>query len=156
MQRFMMFDTLKAIVVSSKSPFILKRAYLKCLFESYVNKVINFHENCGINIRDIINSLICLNSHRMQVYELEKEGCNETISNEELNDILRHEIVQVLRISLSYRYIEGLVRPKKEGMSKLPQFRNTTRESVKKSKYLYFRNMQAYKQVVWFDEVQTH
>lgn len=49
------------------------------------------------------------------MYDLEKEGSNETISNIELNDILTSEMIPVLKLTMSYKYLEGLIRNKEEG-----------------------------------------
>lgn len=88
-QRLILFDTLKNTVVSHASPFILKRTYLRCLFEIYINKV---HD------------------------PLSKQS-NETISLNDVSEILSREIIPQLDTKNIYVYMEGLVRISKSETS---------------------------------------
>ncbi|KAL4442528.1 hypothetical protein ABPG74_006930 [Tetrahymena malaccensis] len=119
-QRFVMFDTLKAIIVSQYSPFMLKRAYIKCLFEAYVNKV----------------------------YDIEKDSSNETISNIELNDILTSEIIPILSVTTSYRYLQGLIIHNEEKGQEMKGLR----DNVTRNKYKIFKSNKDYEKAIWADD----
>ncbi|EAR93160.2 cation channel family protein (macronuclear) [Tetrahymena thermophila SB210] len=119
-QRFVMFDTLKAIIVSQYSPFMLKRAYLKCLFEAYVNKV----------------------------YDIEKDSSNETISNIELNDILTSEIIPILSVTTSYKYLQGLIIHNEEKGQEVKGLR----DNVTRNKYKIFKSNKDYEKAIWADD----
>jgi hypothetical protein len=64
-QRIILFDSLKNGLVEANSPFMLKRAYLKAIFEIYTNRVI----------------------------DKENENYNEIIGIQEISEILSKEII---------------------------------------------------------------
>ncbi len=71
--------------MSYHAPFTLKRAYMRCLFEVYVNREID--RESGDN--------------------------NEVISSQEISEVLSKEIIPQLDPKNIYTYLEGLVRVQK-------------------------------------------
>lgn len=43
---------------------------------------------------------------------MEQYGSNEIVSNLELIDILTSEMIPILKLTTSYKYLEGLIRSK--------------------------------------------
>jgi predicted site-specific integrase-resolvase len=64
-----MFESIKNAICSKDAPYMLKRAYIKVLFEAYINK------KCD---------LITINGN---------EESNETIVSDEISEILSNEII---------------------------------------------------------------
>ena len=58
-QRIILVDSLKNCIISPKSPYMLKSAYIRSLFEIYINKVkdsVGSNETIGlIDISDILS-----------------------------------------------------------------------------------------------------
>lgn len=79
-----MFESLKNIVLFHEAPFLMKRVYIRALFELYVNRVIDFSTG----------------------------DCNETISEAEVSEILSRECIPKIDTKTIYGYLEGLVRAK--------------------------------------------
>lgn len=73
---------------------------------------------------------------------MEKDGSNETISNVELNDILSSEMIPMLKLTHSYKYLEGLLSSK--DLQKEEESLTNLRQNVRRRKYNHFKGQQVY------------
>lgn len=76
-----MFDTLKAVICYPEQPYLVKRAYLRLLFEVFINKI----PDPKIKVD------------------------NENVDSEEISEILNSEIIPQLDAKNILFYLEGLV-----------------------------------------------
>ncbi|TNV75003.1 hypothetical protein FGO68_gene1012 [Halteria grandinella] len=80
MQRILLYEELKTVLLSPTSEYIVKRAYLQCLFELFINKV------------------------------KEGDLYNDTVDSDEVRDILSRIIIPELDQKQICKYLEGLAR----------------------------------------------
>ncbi|CAD8151578.1 unnamed protein product [Paramecium octaurelia] len=80
MQRIILYEQLKSILLNSNSEYIVKRAYLQCLFELYINKA------------------------------KEGEFMNDTVESDEVRDILSRIIIPELDQKQICKFLEGLAK----------------------------------------------
>ncbi|CAD8139457.1 unnamed protein product [Paramecium pentaurelia] len=78
MQRILLYEQLKTILLAPNSEYIVKRAYLQCLFELYINQV------------------------------KQGQFINDTIESDEVRDILSRVIIPELDQKQICKYLEGL------------------------------------------------
>ncbi|CAD8133367.1 unnamed protein product [Paramecium octaurelia] len=78
LQRILLYEQLKTILLSPKVEYIVKRAYLQCLFELYINQV------------------------------REGQFVNDTVESDEVRDILSRVIIPELDQKQVCKYLEGL------------------------------------------------
>ena len=114
-----MFESIKNAICSKDAPYILKRAYIKVLFEAYINK------KC-----DQVNNL--------------NEESNEIIASDEISEILSNEIIPQMETKNIYLYMEGLVRIPKYDME-LADKQWEIRKQIILEKINYFSRNKEYK-----------
>ncbi|CAD8135704.1 unnamed protein product [Paramecium pentaurelia] len=78
MQRILLYEQLKTILLAPSGEYIVKRAYLQCLFELYINQV------------------------------KEGQFVNDTVESDEVRDILSRVIIPDLDQKQICKYLEGL------------------------------------------------
>ncbi|EGR30317.1 hypothetical protein IMG5_135140 [Ichthyophthirius multifiliis] len=120
-QRFMMYNVLKSVILYEKTPYIIKRIYLRCLFEAYINKI----------------------------YDIETNISNETISAQDLNEILINDIIPQLDKTNIFRYMDGLIKIKRcENTDQLYD----VRKQLIKEKILYFEKNLEFQTLIHYEK----
>ncbi|CAD8173114.1 unnamed protein product [Paramecium octaurelia] len=106
MQRIILYEQLKSILLNSDAEYIVKRAYLQCLFELYINKAKEGEfSNDTIEIeevRDILSRIIIPELDQQQICKL-LEGIAKLINQDQNKKVTQRDLrEQIVRQKRNY------------------------------------------------------
>jgi hypothetical protein len=80
-QRFIMYDSLKTVLINENTPFLIKRGYIRLIYETYIN---------------------CVSEEGKT--SLQSDG----LDSNEISELIRREILPKLDKKSIFQYLEGL------------------------------------------------